>query len=108
MAIQYNIRDKDGFIIHSHLNKLKILRMTMENWHHEYRIGGKVTTDGVTISKDSRMDRLFEGDLNRVDMLIDVFTKIDDDKHLLTKDEMYEMNVLFKSYGGKKINPNPW
>ena len=114
MAVQYNIRD--GYIVgnswnHSHLNKLKILRMTMENWHHEYRIGGKATTNGVTISKDSRMDKLFEADLHKVNELTERGTKtmLEDDKEFLgtdkflTKDEMLEMNDLFKAYGGERV-----
>ncbi len=51
---------------------------------------------------DSQRGRLYEADLDRVTTLLDVFTKINDDEHLLTKEEMYEMNVIFKTYGGTR------
>ena len=89
--IHYDVGQVDVEVNHSHSNKLRILRMTMENFQY---------SEGRNLPLDSQRGRLFEGDLNRVDMLIEVFAKIDDDEHLLTKDEMLEMNVLFKTYGG--------
>ena len=94
--IHYDVGQVDVEVNHSHSNKLRILRMTMENFQY---------SEGRNLPLDSQRGRLFEGDLNRVDMLIEVFAKIDDDEHLLTKDEMLEMNVLFKTYGGVRKSP---
>ena len=96
--IHYDVGQVDVEVNHSHKNKLLILKMTMENWAHG---------NGKSYALDSAQGRMYEGDLDRVNALLDVFTKIDDDKHLLTKEEMYEMNVIFKTYGGKRKNPNP-
>ena len=92
--IHYDVGQVDVEVNHSHQNKLRILKMTMENWAHD---------DGKSYALDSAQGRMYEGDLDRVNALLDVFTKIDDDKHLLTKEEMYEMNVIFKTYGGKRV-----
>jgi predicted DNA-binding WGR domain protein len=94
--IHYDVGQVDVEVNHSHQNKLRILKMTMENWAHD---------DGKNFALDSAQGRLYEADLDRVTTLLDVFTKIDDDKHLLTKEEMYEMNVIFKTYDGKRV-PN--
>ena len=91
--IHYNVGQVDVQVNHSHMNKLRILKMTMDNWEH----------NNGRIPMDSRRGRLYEADLDRVTTLLDVFTKIDDDKHLLTKEEMYEMNVIFKTYGGERV-----
>mgnify|MGYP005823389943 FL=1 len=88
----FRVGQVDVEVNHSHKNKLLILKMTMENWAH----------NNGRIPMDSRQGRLYEADLDRVNTLLDVFTKIDDDKHLLTKEEMYEMNVIFKTYGGTR------
>ena len=92
--IHYDVGQVDVEVNHSHKNKLLILKMTMENWAHG---------NGKSYALDSAQGRMYEGDLDRVNTLLDVFTKIDDDKHLLTKEEMYEMNVIFKTYGGKRV-----
>jgi len=92
--IHYDVGQVDVEVNHSHKNKLLILKMTMENWAHG---------NGRKYPLDSRRGRLYEADLDRVTTLLDVFTKIDDDKHLLTKEEMYEMNVIFKTYGGERV-----
>ena len=92
--IHYDVGQVDVEVNHSHKNKLLILKMTMENWAHG---------NGKSYALDSAQGRMYEGDLDRVNALLDVFTKIDDDKHLLTKEEMYEMNVIFKTYGGKRV-----
>ena len=93
--IHYDVGQVDVEVNHSHQNKLRILKMTMENWAHD---------DGKNFALDSAQGRLYEADLDRVTTLLDVFTKIDDDKHLLTKEEMYEMNVIFKTYDGKRVS----
>ena len=92
--IHYDVGQVDVEINHSHMNRLRILKMTMENWAHG---------NGKSYALDSAQGRMYDGDLDRVNTLLDVFTKIDDDKHLLTKEEMYEMNVIFKTYGGKRV-----
>ena len=33
---------------------------------------------------------------------------MEEGREILTKEEMLDMNVLFKTYGGKRKNPNPW
>ncbi len=91
--IHYDVGQVDVEVNHSHKNKLLILKMTMENWAHN---------KGRKYPLDSRRGRLYEADLDRVITLLDIFTKIDDDEHLLTKEEMYEMNVIFKTYGGTR------
>tara|TARA_Y100001951_G_C11153883_1_gene190788 strand:- start:183 stop:485 length:303 start_codon:yes stop_codon:yes gene_type:complete len=91
--IHYDVGKVDVEVNHSHKNKLIILKMTMENWAHN---------KGRKYPLDSQQGRLYEADLDRVITLLDVFTKIDDDEHLLTKEEMYEMNVIFKTYGGTR------
>ena len=91
--IHYDVGQVDVEVNHSHKNKLLILKMTMENWAHG---------QGRNHALDSQRGRLYEADLDRVTTLLDVFTKINDDEHLLTKEEMYEMNVIFKTYGGTR------
>ena len=92
--IHYDVGQVDVEVNHSHKNKLLILKMTMENWAHN---------KGRKYPLDSRRGRLYEADLDRVITLLDIFTKINDDEHLLTKEEMYEMNVIFKTYGGERV-----
>ena len=93
--IHYDVGQVDVEVDHSHKNKLRILRMTMENWQHN---------EGAKLPLDSTQGRLFEADLNKVDELWKTLShKRKED--LLTKEEMLDMNVLFKTYGGKrKIN----
>ena len=93
--IHYDVGQVDVEVDHSHKNKLRILRMTMENWQHN---------EGAKLPLESTQGRLFEADLNKVDELWKTLShKRKED--LLTKEEMLDMNVLFKTYGGKrKIN----
>ena len=94
--IHYDVGKVDVEVNHSHKNKLIILKMTMENWAHN---------KGRKYPLDSQQGRLYEADLDRVITLLDVFTKIDDDEHLLTQEEMYEMNDIFKTYDGIRKAP---
>ena len=88
MKIHYNVGDVDVETIqHSHKNKLIILKMTMENWGH-----GQRQKHGM----DSKIDILID-DWDRICDLLDVCKTKDNS---LTKDEMVEMNFLFKKYGG--------
>ena len=91
--IHYDVGQVDVEINHSHQNKLRILQMTLENWAHD---------DGKNYALDSRQGRMYEADLHKVNELMD------EGREILTKEEMLDMNVLFKTYGGKRKNPNPW
>ena len=69
--------------------------MTMENWAHD---------DGKNYAIDSKQGRMYEADLHKVTDLMEVglSKKAERDKEFLTKEEMLDMNVLFKTYGGKR------
>ena len=81
--------------------------MTMHNWKKN---NGHVPMDFVMMSP-SGMGRRYESDLQMVEELVERGTKtmLEDDKEFLgtdqflTKDEMLEMNDLFKTYGGKRV-----
>ena len=94
--LHYDVGNVDVKINHSHLNKLRILQMTMENWAHD---------DGKNYALDSKQGRMYEADLHKVNELME---KGKPTGEFLTKDEMMNLNVLFKTYGGKRKNPNPW
>ena len=70
-------------IVSNHQDKLKKLRTTLENFQH-----GK----GKNFPLDSMRGRMFEADLYKVDELLI------GGKDILTKEEMLEMNMLFKMY----------
>ena len=99
--IHYDVGQVDVEVNHSHQNKLRILHMTLENWAHD---------DGKNYALDSRQGRMYEADLHKVNELMEEGTKsILEDKNkflgapdFLTKEEMLDMNVLFKTYGGKR------
>ena len=102
--IHYDVGNVDVEVNHSHMNKLRILKMTMENWAHD---------NGRNYALDSAQGRLYEADLHKVNELMGYgLSKKKEmywsDKEFLTKEEMLDMNVLFKTYGGKRKNPNPW
>ena len=84
-SIHYDVGQVDVEVNHSHQNKLRILKMTMENWSHDGRL---------------RIEKfLYEADLHKVKDLME------SGREILTKDEMVDLNVLFKTYGGKrKVN----
>jgi predicted DNA-binding WGR domain protein len=85
--IHYDVGQVDVEVNHSHQNKLRILKMTMENWSHD---------DGKNYALDSRQGRLYEADLYKVTDLMD------EGREILTKEEMIDMNILFKTYGGER------
>ena len=91
--IHYDVGQVDVEVNHSHQNKLRILHMTLENWAHD---------DGKNYALDSSQGRMYEADLHKVNDLME------EGREILTKEEMIDMNVLFKTYGGKRKNPNPW
>ena len=84
--IHYDVGQVDVRTDHSHQNKLKILKMTMENWEH----------NNGRIPMDSKQGRMYEADLYKVTDLME------EGREILTKEEMLDMNVLFKTYGGKR------
>ncbi len=88
--IHYDVGQVDVEVNHSHQNKLRILKMTMENWAHD---------DGKNYALDSRQGRLYEADLHKVNDLME------EGREILTKEEMLNMNVLFKIYGGIRKSP---
>ena len=99
--IHYDVGNVDVEVNHSHQNKLRILKMTMENWAHD---------DGKNYALDSAQGRLYEADLHKVEELTErgTETMLESDteflgtSEFLTKEEMLDMNVLFKTYGGKR------
>ena len=104
--IHYDIGQVDVEVNRSQQNKLRILHMTMHNWEKN---NGQLPMDFVMMSP-SGVGRRYEDDLHTVEELVERGTKtmLEDDKEFLgtdqflTKDEMLEMNDLFKTYGGKR------
>ena len=95
---RYDVGQVDVEVNHSHMNKLRILKMTMENWAHD---------DGKNFALDSAQGRLYEADLHKVNELMGYgLSKKKEmywsDKEFLTKEEMIDMNILFKTYGGER------
>jgi predicted DNA-binding WGR domain protein len=88
--IHYDVGQVDVEVNHSHQNKLRILHMTMENWAHD---------DGKNYALDSSQGRMYEADLHKVNDLME------EGREILTKEEMLNMNVLFKTYGGIRKSP---
>jgi len=86
--IHYDVGNVDVEVNHSHQNKLRILKMTMENWAHD---------DGKSYALDSAQGRMYEADLYKVNDLME------EGREILTKEEMLDMNTLFKTYGGKRV-----
>ena len=83
-------------IKHTHKGKLMILKMVIENWGH---------SEGQKYGMDSKVGRLYLGDYDRVNDLLDSLKKREKPgvlRGMLNKDEMVEMNFLFKRYDGKK------
>ncbi len=86
--IHYDVGQVDVEINHSHMNKLRILKMTMENWVYD---------NGKNFALDSKQGRMYEADLHKINELME-----NDKENFLTKDEMKKLNYLFKHYGGKR------
>ena len=92
--IHYDVGQVDVEVNHSHQNKLRILHMTLENWAHD---------DGKNYALDSKQGRLYEADLHKVEELVDELSY--SGREILTKEEMIDMNILFKTYGGVRKSP---
>jgi hypothetical protein len=84
--IHYDVGQVDIIVDHSHMNKLRILHMTMNNWKK----------NNGQLPMDSQRGRLYDADLHMVEELVD------EGREILTKKEMLDMNILFKTYGGKR------
>jgi hypothetical protein len=83
-------------IKHTHKGKLMILKMVLENWGYN---------EGQKYGMDSRMGKLYLADWDRVCYLLDTMKKREKPgvpRRWLTKDEMVEMNFLFKRYDGER------
>jgi hypothetical protein len=102
--IHYDVGQVDVEVNHSHMNKLRILKMTMENWAHD---------NGRNYALDSKQGRLYEADLHKVEELTEMGTSMMVERNteflgtseFLTKEQMVDMNVLFKTYGGIRKSP---
>jgi hypothetical protein len=86
-GIHYDVGNVDVEVDHSHMNKLRILHMTLHNWEKNHG----------QLPMDSRMGRMYEADLHKVEELVE------EGREILTKEEMLDLNVLFKTYGGKRV-----
>ena len=75
------------------MNKLRILHMTLENWAHD---------DGKNYALDSAQGRLYEADFHKINELMDE-GNVYGQQEFLTKEQMVDMNILFKTYGGKRV-----
>ena len=71
--IHYDVGQVDVKTDHSHQNKLRILKMTMENWAHD---------DGKNYAIDSKQGRMYEADLHKVNELME------EGREILTIEEM--------------------
>ncbi len=88
--IRYDVGQVGVEVNYSHMNRLTVLKMTMENWDYN---------DGDKYSRGDDIMKLYEADLHKVNELMENGDSV---KNFLTKDEMIEMNKLFKRYGGKR------
>ena len=91
--IHYDVGQVDVEINHSHMNKLRILKMTLENWAYD---------NGKNFALDSKQGRMYEADLHKVNELMDKgkLLPITPQENFLTKEEKIELNFIFKYYGG--------
>ena len=96
--IHYDAGQVNVEVNHSHMDKLRILHMTMHLW---VRNNIKVRNNNQ-VPKDSQQGRLYEADLHKVEELVDE-GNVYGEQEFLTKEQMVSMNVLFKTYGGKRV-----
>ena len=87
---RYKVGEVDLEVNHSHENKIRILKMQMDNWSS--------SSNNSRMPLDSPIGRQYDADIKRTDHLFGML-KTGTAKNL-TKDEMREMNTLFKRYGG--------
>ena len=77
----------------THKNKLVMLTKQLKNW---------TQNAGKNYALDSMQGRLYEADLHLVNELIDVPNGYGQE-NFLTKEQMKQLNIIFKTYGGKRI-----
>ena len=87
--IHYDVGQVDVEVKGSHMNKLQVLHMTMNNWKK----------NNGQLPMDSQRGRLYDADLHMVEELVDG-GNVYGEQEFLTKKEMLDMNILFKTYGG--------
>ena len=88
--IRYDVGQVGVEVNYSHMNRLTVLKMTMENWDYN---------DGDKYSRGDDIMKLYEADLHKVNELMENGDSV---KNFLTKEDMIEMNFLFKRYEGKR------
>ncbi len=88
--IRYDVGQVGVEVNYSHMNRLTVLKMTMENWDYN---------DGDKYSRGDDIMKLYEADLHKVNELMENGDSV---KNFLTKEDMIEMNKLFKRYEGKR------
>ena len=93
--IHYNVGQVDVQVNQSHMNRLRILHMTMSNWGKNS--GHELESEWTSLDAPTR--RMYESDL------MDVEELVAEGREILTKEEMLDMNVLFKTYGGIRKSP---
>jgi hypothetical protein len=84
--IRYDVGQVGVEVNYSHMNRLTVLKMTMENWDYN---------DGDKYSRGDDIMKLYEADLHKVNELME-----NDQENFLTKEEKIELNFIFKYYGG--------
>jgi len=94
--IHYDAGQVNVEVNHSHMDKLRILHMTMHLW---VRNNIKVRNNSQ-VPKDSQQGKLYESDLHKVEELVDE-GNVYGEQEFLTKEQMIDMNILFKTYDGK-------
>ena len=86
-TVQPLVQPKDVEVDHSHYKKLQVLSNTMNDWEK----------NNGRIPMDSQRGRMFESDLSRVmDLMKDGLST--EGKDYLSKEEMLEMNMLYRLY----------
>jgi hypothetical protein len=98
--IHYNVGQVDVEVNLSHMNKLRVLHMTMNNWGKNN--GHELESEWTSL--DAPRSRLYEADLHKVEELVDE-GNVYGEQEFLTKEQMVSMNVLFKTYGGIRKAP---
>jgi len=93
--IHYTVGQVDVEVNLSHMNKLRVLHMTMSNWGKKN--GFELESEWTSLDAPTR--RMYESDL------MDVEELVAEGREILTKEEMLDMNVLFKTYGGIRKSP---
>jgi hypothetical protein len=81
-----------------HENKIRVLKMQMDNWANGHNICCNGLAHCKGIPNHELLARNYDADVKRTDHLYGML-KTGTTKNL-ARDEMIEMNALFKRYGG--------